>query len=188
MQRTFIQTLEFEKNWETLGFSDDNLRKLEQEILKHPKTGKVIRGTGKLRKMRFAFEHRGKSGSVRVCYVDFEAGRKSLKRRKIMSSVYESIFTGLNEAIEDAQSDQKKLKRRVVAIEPIKDYSANEVRAIRKATGLSQRLFAGYMGVSVKTVEAWEAGTNQPSGAASRILSMMEMDESLISRFPFVKM
>lgn len=105
-----------------------------------------------------------------------------------MSSVYESIFAGLNEAIEDAQSDKKKLKRRVVAVEPIKDYSAGEVRAIRKATGLSQRLFAGYMGVSVKTVEAWEAGTNQPSGAASRILRMMEMDESLISRFPFVKM
>lgn len=72
MQRTFIQTSEFEKNWETLGFSDEHLRKLEQEILKQPKIGKVIRGTGKLRKMRFAFENRGKSGSVRVCYVDFE--------------------------------------------------------------------------------------------------------------------
>lgn len=105
-----------------------------------------------------------------------------------MSSVYESIFTGLNEAIEDAKSEEKKLKRRVVAVEPIKDYSANEVREIRKSTGLSQRLFAGYMGVSVKTVEAWEAGTNQPSGAASRILSMMEMDESLIKRYPFVRM
>ena len=32
-----------------------------------------------------------------------------------------------------------------------------------------------YMGVSAKTVEAWEAGTNRPSGTASRILSMMEM-------------
>lgn len=105
-----------------------------------------------------------------------------------MSSVYDSILTGLNEAIEDAKSEEKKLKRRVVSVEPIKDYSANEVREIRKSTGLSQRLFAGYMGVSVKTVEAWEAGTNQPSGAASRILSMMEMDESLIKRFPFVRM
>ena len=31
------------------------------------------------------------------------------------------------------------------------------------------------MGVSAKTVEACEAGTNRPSGTASRILSMMEM-------------
>ena len=38
---------------------------------------------------------------------------------------------------------------------------------------MSQKAFAGYLGVSPKTVEAWEAGTNQPSGAASRLLSMM---------------
>ena len=31
----------------------------------------MIQGTGGLRKARFAFEHRGKSGGVRVCYVDF---------------------------------------------------------------------------------------------------------------------
>lgn len=31
----------------------------------------MIQGTGKLRKMRFAFENKGKSGSSRVCYVDF---------------------------------------------------------------------------------------------------------------------
>ena len=43
------------------------------------------------------------------------------------------------------------------------------------------------MGVSLKTVEAWEAGTNHPSGAASRILSMMEMDADLINNFPFVQ-
>ena len=39
---------------------------------------------------------------------------------------------------------------------------------------MSQRIFAGYLGVSDKTVEAWEAGTNRPSGAACRILRMMD--------------
>ncbi len=71
MTRTFIQTLEFVKNWQQLGFTDDDLRRLELEILKNPKTGDVVRGTGGLRKMRFAFEGVGKSGSTRVCYVDF---------------------------------------------------------------------------------------------------------------------
>ncbi len=42
------------------------------------------------------------------------------------------------------------------------------------------------MGVSDKTVEAWEAGTNHPSGAASRLLSMIEKDKELIIKFPFV--
>lgn len=50
MTKTFIQTFEFTRNWERLGFTDDDLRRLEWEIMKNPKAGSVIRGTGKLRK------------------------------------------------------------------------------------------------------------------------------------------
>lgn len=105
-----------------------------------------------------------------------------------MKKVYESIMTGLAEAVEDATLTEKRLKRRVVSVIPVKEYSAQEVREIRRATGFSQKLFASYMGVSDKTVEAWEAGTNHPSGAASRILSMMEMNSELVKLFPFVKL
>lgn len=105
----------------------------------------------------------------------------------MMSNVFESIMTGLNEAIDDAQSPEPKLKKRIVTIVPVKEYNAAEVKMIRKSTGLSQKLFASYMGVSAKTVEAWEAGVNRPSGAASRLLNMMEMDGDLTTEFPFVK-
>ncbi len=71
MFRTFIQTHEFSKNWDRLGFNDDDLRKLELQLLKDPSAFPVIQGTGGLRKMRFSMKNRGKSGSVRVCYVDF---------------------------------------------------------------------------------------------------------------------
>lgn len=104
-----------------------------------------------------------------------------------MKSVYDSILTGLSEVLEDAESKEKKLKRRTVSIMPIKEYDAQEVQNIRKKTGLSQKLFAGYMGVSTKTVEAWEAGINRPSGAASRILNMLEIDAELTVKFPFVQ-
>ncbi len=101
-------------------------------------------------------------------------------------SVYESIMAGLNEALEDARSDAPILKRNKVTVEPVKVFEADEVKKIRKSTGMSQKTFASYMGVSDKTVEAWEAGTNHPSGAASRLLSMIEMDKELIIKFPFV--
>lgn len=71
MTKTFIQTKEFSRNWDELGFTDDDLRKLELELLKNSKSGSVIRGTGKLRKLRYSFPNKGKSGSTRVCYVDF---------------------------------------------------------------------------------------------------------------------
>ena len=71
MTRTFIQTDEFVKQWALLGFNDDDLRRLELMIMRNPEVGPVMQGTGGLRKMRFAYEGRGKSGSTRVCYVDF---------------------------------------------------------------------------------------------------------------------
>ena len=64
MVRTFIQTREFSRNWDKLGFKDVEL--LENSDL-HP----VIKGTGGLRKIRIPFANEGKSGSARVCYVDF---------------------------------------------------------------------------------------------------------------------
>ena len=72
MRRTFVQTHEFSRNWDRLGFVDDDLRSLEEHIMENPKRWPVIRGTGKLRKMRFAFQNRSKRDSVRVCYVDFD--------------------------------------------------------------------------------------------------------------------
>ena len=102
------------------------------------------------------------------------------------NSVYESIMAGLNEALADAQSEKPILKRHKVIVEPVKVFDADEVRKIRNSTGMSQKTFASYVGVSDKTVEAWEAGTNHPSGEASRILNMMEIDKDLIKRFPFV--
>jgi len=102
------------------------------------------------------------------------------------NSIFSSIMAGLNEALEDASSEKPILKRHKVTVEPVKQYMADEVKKIRNSTGMSQKSFASYMGVSDKTVEAWEAGTNRPSGAASRLLMMMEMDKDLVVRFPFV--
>ena len=36
MFRTFIQTREFSKNWDKLGFRDEDLRKLELTLLENP--------------------------------------------------------------------------------------------------------------------------------------------------------
>ena len=59
-----------------MGLTDRDLARLQEELLADPKIGPIIRGTGGVRKMRFAFEHRGKSGSIRVIYVDFEIHEK----------------------------------------------------------------------------------------------------------------
>ena len=62
-------TPEFDKNWVRLGLNDDDLKRLQEEILMNTKIGPVIEGTGGLRKMRFAL-NAGKSSGARVLYVD----------------------------------------------------------------------------------------------------------------------
>ena len=73
MNRTFVMTTVFDKQWKSMGLHDSDLKRLQQELLNNPKTGSVIQGTGRLRKMRFPIEGRGKSSSIRVTYVDFTA-------------------------------------------------------------------------------------------------------------------
>ena len=71
MDRTFIQTSEFSRKWDELGLDDENLRKLELDIMMNPNRYPIIQGTGGLRKARIAIENKGKSGGARVCFVDF---------------------------------------------------------------------------------------------------------------------
>lgn len=76
MTRLFIMLPEFEKQWAKMGLTDNDLKRLQYELLDNPKIGDVMQGTGGLRKVRFSFENRGKSGSARVVYVDFAVYEK----------------------------------------------------------------------------------------------------------------
>lgn len=72
MNRTFIEVPQFTKKWKELGLSDESLRELENILLKNPKAGDTIQGTGGLRKIRIPLENTGKRGGGRVLYVDIE--------------------------------------------------------------------------------------------------------------------
>jgi hypothetical protein len=48
--------------------SDDEYRALQVHLLARPDAGDVIRGSGGIRKVRWAARGRGKSGGVRVIY------------------------------------------------------------------------------------------------------------------------
>ena len=48
--------------------SDDEYRQLQTYLVAHPDAGDVIRGSGGIRKVRWAARGRGKSGGVRVIY------------------------------------------------------------------------------------------------------------------------
>lgn len=90
-------------------------------------------------------------------------------------NVFEDIKVGLNQAI-DYEKGKLSAKTTVLEIAPIEIYSAQEIRSIRQSTGLTQKKFAMFLGVSVKTVEAWESGRNRPEGSACRMLALTKAD------------
>ncbi len=63
----------------------------------------------------------------------------------------------------------------VLDLEP-KPYDAKRALKARKTLGLSQMLFARFLGVSVKTVRAWEQGTNTPQEIACRLMDEIQHD------------
>jgi mRNA-degrading endonuclease RelE of RelBE toxin-antitoxin system len=64
---TFIETRLFTK-LVVEYFSDENYRQLQQALMENPESGKVIRGSGGVRKIRWAAEGRGKRAGYRVIY------------------------------------------------------------------------------------------------------------------------
>ena len=49
---------------------------------------------------------------------------------------------------------------------------SSPVADARQRTGLSQSQFATLMGVSVRTLQGWEQGRKQPSGAARTLIAI----------------
>lgn len=69
----FVYLDGFEDEWKELGLGEEDLGALEVCIMTGGKDAPVIKGTGGLRKLRFAPEKwkSGKSGAARVCFVFF---------------------------------------------------------------------------------------------------------------------
>ncbi len=70
----FVELDEFSQDWESLGLNlDDDMWALCTAIMLSPDGAPIIKGTGGLRKLRFAPAawKTGKSSAVRVCYAYF---------------------------------------------------------------------------------------------------------------------
>lgn len=63
----FIEVKEFEAGWKKLGMDDEDMRRLQNQIMEDPRQGEKI---GLVRKIRFAsVRGKGKSGGSRVIHL-----------------------------------------------------------------------------------------------------------------------
>lgn len=103
-----------------------------------------------------------------------------------MSSLFDDLKQGLEEAI-DYEKGNGKARAKTYMIMPIKKYSNKEIREIRMKAGMTQSVFASYMGVSKKTVEAWECGRTHPTGPVFRLLDILATEDLDGTDFVVVK-
>ncbi|MCL2053701.1 MAG: type II toxin-antitoxin system RelE/ParE family toxin [Oscillospiraceae bacterium] len=113
MLREFISTATFDKLWYDLSLSDDDLQELQNYLMENPIAGKLIVGTGGLRKVRWTLPNKGKSGGIRVLYVDYLSYEKT-----ILINCYSK-----NEQDNISDSEKAMYKSLIKAIE--KDYGRN---------------------------------------------------------------
>lgn len=100
-------------------------------------------------------------------------------------TLYEELSASLDQAVKGIRGEGP-LKVTRVSVVPPRQYSGREVKKIRESVHMSQKIFADYLGVSFKTVAAWESGRKDPSGCACRLLNMIELDKDIIYRYPFL--
>ena len=91
------------------------------------------------------------------------------------------FFSGIMEGLEEALAYEKGTAK---AATFVRKRSLPEVDAAetRKELGLSQKAFAAILGVSPRTVEAWEAKRSTPTPTARNLIFLIKNDPSLISK------
>lgn len=90
---------------------------------------------------------------------------------KILETVYKTAQglkkAGLIDAKTMAEFD-------AACLPPVKEYSPNEIKKIRKRYGISQPVFAAYLNTSTNTIKQWEQGSRHPSSIALKMLNLID--------------
>lgn len=92
-----------------------------------------------------------------------------------MSKIGESLLRGAEEALAYAKDKKTKAKTHHVKI-PKKV----NVSAIRDKLHMSQSIFAESFGFSTRTIEKWEQGIRQPTGAARAYLIVIDQNPEIV--------
>jgi len=90
---------------------------------------------------------------------------------------FSGIMEGLNEALAyekgTASAETFARKQALPAI---------NVQEVRLSLSMTQKSFANVLGVSCRTVEAWECGKSTPTPTAKKLIYLIQQDHSLVDR------
>jgi len=93
------------------------------------------------------------------------------------SKAFGKLVQGLQEASAHARGEKVPGMR----VHRVK-VKRNEVAELRLREALTQAQFAELLGTSLGTVRKWESGERAPSGAAARLIQLLEAKPKLVTK------
>ena len=86
----------------------------------------------------------------------------------------------MNAFCEDLLESAKQMKEKKAASKTV--VVVSDITRARNKVNMSQPAFAELMGVSVRTLQAWEQGKRNPSGAAKTLLRVAETHPEILRK------
>jgi putative transcriptional regulator len=94
--------------------------------------------------------------------------------------MFAELLDSVKEARDHAQG--KRSLRTTTLPPPLGPLDGRAVKKVRSALRASQTVFAGYLNVSAKLVQAWEADRRKPEGPALVLLHLAAQQPEVIER------
>jgi len=94
------------------------------------------------------------------------------------TETFAELVDSMNEALDHARD--KRSLRTTTLPKPPAPFNSRAVKRVRARLHASQAVFASYLNVSSKLVQAWEAGRRRPEGPALVLLHIAASQPGLI--------
>nr|WP_314741806.1 DNA-binding transcriptional regulator [uncultured Haemophilus sp.] len=92
-----------------------------------------------------------------------------------MSELLEMLHENAVDLREAGVIDKKTMRKfDELCLTPVPLFTPDEIKAIRKQSQVSQTVFAHYLNVRKNMISEWERGVKKPSGAALKLLSLVQ--------------
>lgn len=101
------------------------------------------------------------------------------KSKKIKVRIYDDMRQSLADALAYERGQAVDLRTTEVPAPP-KPMKPEEIRHVRQSLNASQEVFARFLCVSTKAVQAWEQGLRRPQSAALRLLDIAKRNPSVL--------
>ena len=99
------------------------------------------------------------------------------------AELFAELMESVTEALDHAKG-QRELRTTVLPPPPV-PMTAAGVRRVRKRLNASQAVFARYLNVSTKLVQAWESNRRHPDGPALILLRLGDRDPAALTATVF---